>query len=216
MSRGRKPSPFLEKVWAAIRVRHYSRRTEKAYLFWIRRFILFHGKRHPAEMREQEVGEFLTHLAVKEQVSASTQNQALNAIVFMYRKVLEEPLGEIHGVVRAKEPVRLPVVLTQDEVARVLGHLSGVHWLVACLQYGSGLRLLESVRLRVKDLDFPTEPSSCEMEKVGSSAVWTFAPSRSNWGTRTCEPRRSTHMSCSAAGGQSRVCSAPCWVASCR
>jgi len=154
MSRGRKPSPFVEKVRAAIRVRHYSRRTEKTYLFWIRRFIRFHGKRHPAEMHEQAVGEFLTHLAVNEHVAASTQNQALNAIVFTYRHVLEQPLGEINGVVRAKKPTKLPVVLTQDEVACVLGRLSGVHWLVACLQYGSGLRLLESVRLRVKDLDF--------------------------------------------------------------
>ncbi len=154
MSQGRTPSPFLERVRTAIRVRHYSRRTEKTYLFWARRFILYHGKRHPSEMGEREVSEFLSYLAVKEDVSASTQNQALNAIVFMYRHVLERPLGEIGGVVRAKKPVRLPVVLTQGEVARVLSHLTGVRWLVACLQCGSGLRLLESVRLRVKDLDF--------------------------------------------------------------
>ncbi len=104
MSKGRTASPFLERVRTAIRVRHYSRRTEKTYLFWVRRFILFHSKRHPAEMGEREVGEFLSHLAVNENVAASTQNQALNAIVFMYRHVLEQPLGEIGGVVRAKKP----------------------------------------------------------------------------------------------------------------
>ncbi len=167
MSQGRTPSPFLERVRDTIRVRHYSRRTEKTYLFWVRRFVLFHGKRHPADMGGREVGEFLSHLAVNEDVSASTQNQALNAIVFMYRHVLERPLGEIGGVVRAKKPARLPVVLTQDEVARVLSHLTGVHWLVACLQYGSGLRLLESVRLRVKDLDFAHRAICVRSGKVG-------------------------------------------------
>jgi integrase len=148
------PSPFLRRVRGVIRVRHLSIRTEDAYVGWIKRFILFHGKRHPAAMGEAEVAAFLTHLAVDGQVASSTQNQALNALVFLYDAVLERPLGECAGIVRAKRPQRLPVVLTPAEVARVLAGLSGVYWLIGCLQYGSGLRLLESVRLRVKDVDF--------------------------------------------------------------
>ncbi|MCC7412605.1 MAG: integron integrase [Gammaproteobacteria bacterium] len=145
---------LLDQVRAAIRVRHYSIRTEQAYVQWIRRFILFHGKRHPLDMGEEQVAAFLTHLAVAGEVAASTQNQALNALVFLYRIVLDRPLGEMTHVVRARKPQRLPVVLTLEEVAGMLRHIDGVHWLIACLQYGSGLRLLESVRLRVKDLDF--------------------------------------------------------------
>jgi integron integrase len=147
-------SPLLQAVRDAVRVRHYSMRTEEAYVFWTKQFVLFHGKRHPLEMGEAEVAQFLTYLATQRQVSSSTQNQALNALVFLYRQVLGRPLGEIQGAIRAKRPIRGPVVLTPDEAGRVLGQLSGVHWLVACLQYGSGLRLMESVRLRVKDLDF--------------------------------------------------------------
>ncbi len=139
---------------AAARVRHYSYRTEQAYVHWVRRFILFHGKRHPAEMGEAEVGAFLTHLAVSREVSASTQNQALNALVFLYEAVLERPLGEVGGVVRAKRAQRLPVVLTREEVAALLGRMSGVTRLVACVMYGSGLRLAEALSIRVKDLDF--------------------------------------------------------------
>ena len=120
----------------------------------MRRFILFHGKRHPRELGESQVGEFLTHLAVDRKVSASTQNQALNALVFLYKAVLERPLGDIGGVVRARRPQRLPVVLHVREVKALLRHLEGSHWLAACLMYGSGLRLLEALRLRVKDLDF--------------------------------------------------------------
>lgn len=148
------PSPFLRNVRDAIRVRHFSIRTEEAYVHWVKRFILHWDKRHPAEMGEQEVAAFLNWLAVDGQVAASTQNQALNALVFLYRNVVGRPLGEFTGLVRAKRPQRVPVVLSPQEVARVLQHLQSVHWLVACLQYGSGLRLLESVRLRVKDLDF--------------------------------------------------------------
>ncbi|MCC7487995.1 MAG: integron integrase [Burkholderiales bacterium] len=147
-------SPLLQRVREAVRVRHYSIRTEEAYVLWVRRFVLFHGKRHPAEMGESEVRAFLTHLAVQGDVAASTQNQALNALVFLYRHVLESPLGELGDVVRAKRPQRLPVVLSVNEVGRVLHGLPGVYWLIGCLQYGSGLRLLESLRVRVKDLDF--------------------------------------------------------------
>jgi len=147
-------SPFLAQVRDALRVRHYSIRTEDAYVGWVKRFILFHGKRHPREMAEKEVGAFLTHLAVQGNVAAATQNQALNALVFLYKVVLDRPLQEIEGVVRAKKPQRLPVVLTVEEVRALLRHLSGPAWLAACLLYGSGLRLMEALRLRVKDLDF--------------------------------------------------------------
>jgi integron integrase len=147
-------SPFLDSVRTAIRVRHYSIRTEDAYLGWVKRFILFHGKRHPAEMGAAEVTQFLSHLAVDRTVSPATQNQAFNALVFLYHQVLQQPLGPVVGVVRAADKQRIPVVLTPEEVARVLAGLRGSYWLVACLQYGSGLRLLESCRLRVKDLDF--------------------------------------------------------------
>ena len=151
----RRRSPrLLDQVREAIRVRHYSFRTEKTYVDWVRRFVLFHGKRHPAAMGEREVVRFLTHLAVERQVAPATQNQALNALVFLYRAVLDRPLEELHGVVRAKRQQRLPTVLTTDEVAEILKCLTGTAWLIACLQYGSGLRLLESTRLRVKDLDF--------------------------------------------------------------
>ena len=147
-------SPFLQKVRAAIRVRHYSIRTEKSYVTWIKRYIQFHKLRHPLEMGANEVGAFLSYLAVNRCVSESTQNQALNALVFMYKAVLDQPLGELSGVVRAKRPQRLPVVLSREEIALVLKHMDGVHWLVACLLYGSGLRLMEAIRLRVKDLEF--------------------------------------------------------------
>lgn len=151
----RERSPrLLDRVREAIRVRHYSIRTEDTYVHWIRRFVLFHDKRHPAQMGEPEVARFLTHLAVDRHVAPATQNQALNALVFLYKAVLDRPLEEVQGVVRAKRQQRLPVVLTTDEVASLLRELAGVNWLVACLQYGSGLRVLESVRLRVKDLDF--------------------------------------------------------------
>jgi integron integrase len=150
----RRQSPLLEKVRAAIRLRHYSIRTERAYIDWIVRFIKFHGLRHPSEMGEPEVVRFLTHLATELEVAASTQNQALNALNFLYRAVLNRPLKHLNGVVRAKRPERLPVVLTTDEVRRLLAALEPPYWLPACLMYGSGLRLMESVRLRVKDLDF--------------------------------------------------------------
>jgi len=145
---------LLDRVREASRVRHYSIRTEETYVQWIRRFVIFNDKRHPDEMGESEVARFLTHLAVDEHVAPGTQNQALNALVFLYKVVLGRPLKEIQGIVRAKREQRLPVVLTADEVASILRALTGISWLVACLQYGSGLRLLESVRLRVKDLDF--------------------------------------------------------------
>lgn len=126
-------SPFLEEVRAAIRVRHYGLRTEKSYVDWIVRFVHFHDCRHPREMEEPEVAAFLSHLAVDRSVAASTQNQALNALVFLYRFVLRPPLGNLSGVPRAKRPGRLPIVLTQDEVRGILRCLDGHLWLCACL-----------------------------------------------------------------------------------
>ena len=154
MPRSGESSPLLTQVRSAIRVRHYSVRTEHSYVGWIVRFIKFHGCRHPKDMAEREVASFLSHLAVQLKVSPSTQNQALNALVFLYKAVLEQPLRELSGVVRARRPQRLPVVLTRDEIGRLLRQLHGVHWLAVCLMYGSGLRLMETVRLRTKDLDF--------------------------------------------------------------
>lgn len=145
---------LLDQVRNEIRLRHYSIRTEQAYLGWIKRFILFHSKRHPREMSAGEVTAFLTHLAVDGKVSASTQNQALNAVLFLYRDVLKITLPWLDGVQRVKKPMRLPVVLTRDEVKALLSGLDGTRWLIVSLIYGSGLRLTEALRLRVKDLDF--------------------------------------------------------------
>ena len=145
---------LLDQVRDVIRRKHFSIRTEQAYVDWIRRFILFHNKRHPTDMAEQELTEFLTHLARDARVSASTQNQALSALLFLYTQVLKQKIGWLGNVQRAKRPARLPVVLTRDEVHKIFAHLHGVHRLMAGLLYGSGLRLMECVRLRVKDVDF--------------------------------------------------------------
>jgi integrase len=143
-------------VREAIRARHYSPRTEKAYVHWIKRYIFFHGKRHPAEMGAAEVSVFLTSLALHDKVAASTQNQALSALLFLYREVLGVELAWLNDIVRAKRPQHLPVVLARDEVRAVLQRLDGVPRLMAILLYGAGLRLLECCRLRVKDVDFTT------------------------------------------------------------
>ena len=156
MTESDRPRPaqrLLDRVSAAIRVRHYSRRTEKAYKSWIRRFVLFHDKRHPGEMGAEEVTAFLSDLATRRKVAASTQNQALSALVFLYREVLDRDLPWLDDLVRAKRPLRVPTVLSRDEVTAVLARIHGTPWLVASLLYGSGLRLLEALRLRVKDLD---------------------------------------------------------------
>jgi integron integrase len=137
-----------------MRARHYSARTEEAYLRWIRRFLGHYPGRHPRDMGAEEVIAFLTHLAVDHHITASTQNQALSALVFLYRDLYERDLEGLDRTVRARAPRVLPVVLTRSEVGAVLAKLEGVNWLCACLLYGSGLRLLECLRLRVKDLDF--------------------------------------------------------------
>ncbi len=149
----RKPR-LLDQVRNAIRAKHYSIRTEESYTQWIKRFILFHNKRHPKDMGDDEVNQFLTHLAVKDRVAASTQTQALCAIVFLYRYVLDAELGSLDGLVRAKKKKNLPVVFTREEAGRVLENMTGTHWIMANLLYGSGLRLMECIRLRVKDVDF--------------------------------------------------------------
>jgi integron integrase len=148
------PPRLLDRVRHAIRVRHYSLRTEETYVAWIRRYILFHGKRHPSAMGAEEINAFLSHLAVDGNVAAATQNQALSAILFLYREVLCEPLGALGDIVHARRPRRLPVVLTRDEVALIIGHLRGSWWLIGMLLYGAGLRQMECLRLRVKDIDF--------------------------------------------------------------
>lgn len=141
---------------------------------WIRRFILFHGKRHPNELGEADVGRFLTWLAVERNVAPSTQNQALNALVFLYRHVIDRPLGDITNAARAKKPQKLPVVLTQDETKRLFRHLDGNQWLPVCLLYGSGLRLMECLRLRVKDLDFDHRAIIVRCGKGGKDRVVTL------------------------------------------
>ena len=145
---------LLDQVRQKIRIKHYSIRTEQAYVDWIRRYILYHQKRHPQDMGKPEIEQFLTHLAVERNVAASTQNQALSAILFLYKEVLQQDIGWLDGMEHAKRPARLPVVLTATEVRAVLAYLDGRHRLMANLLYGSGLRLMECVRLRIKDVDF--------------------------------------------------------------
>ena len=149
------PPRLLDQVRAACRVRHYSLRTERAYVGWVRRYVLANGKRHPSVLGQAELAAFLTRLAERERVAASTQNQALSALLFLYRNVLGmERLPWLEGVVRAKHPARIPVVLSRDELRRLLAHIDESCWLMAALLYGTGMRLMECVRLRVKDVDF--------------------------------------------------------------
>jgi len=145
---------LLDQVRDSIRKRHYSIRTEEAYINWIKQFILFHGKRHPSEMGEKEIAAFISYLATGRKVAASTQNQALNAIVYLYKHVLRIEIGDLGQMERAKKPVKLPVVMSKDEVKRVLAAMSGICQLMAKLLYGCGFRLMECVRLRVHDIDF--------------------------------------------------------------
>jgi len=148
------PPKLLDQVKLACRTRHYSRRTAEAYAAWIKRFILFHEKRHPVELDESDISSFLTHLATRRNVSPSTQNQALSAILFLYRHIVPKDLERLTDVVRAKPLKRLPVVLSAAEIRAVLAELTGTHRLMATLMYGAGLRVMECVRLRVKDVEF--------------------------------------------------------------
>jgi len=145
---------LLDRLREALRSRHYSRRTEETYCHWVKRFIFFHNMRHPAEMAEAEINVYLTHLAVKEKVSASTQNQALSALLFLYRHVLDRKVGDLGEVIRARKPRHVPVVMTRQETREVMSHLKGDKWLMASLMYGAGLRLMECLRLRIQDVDF--------------------------------------------------------------
>jgi integron integrase len=147
-------SRLLDQVREVMRLYHYSIRTEEAYIQWIKRYIFFHNKRHPSDLGEREVTSFLTHLAVDKHVSASTQNQALSALLFLYKKILNMELEWLDDVVRARRPKHLPVVLTKHEVMLVLDTLTGVNGLIARLLYGTGMRLMEGLRLRVQDVDF--------------------------------------------------------------
>jgi len=148
------PQRLLGEVRRAIRLRHYSRRTEEAYVWWVRRFVRYCGLRHPRELGQGDVTEFLSSLAVDRKVSASTQNQALSALVFLYDDVLRMRVGWLEALVRAKRPARVPVVLTREEVRSILAGLPGVCWLLGALLYGTGMRLLEVLQLRAKDIDF--------------------------------------------------------------
>ncbi|MGH8581696.1 MAG: integron integrase [Gammaproteobacteria bacterium] len=172
------PAPkLLDRVRDKIRLKHYSIRTEQAYVDWVKRFVLFHGKRHPSGMGAVEVEAFLTHLAVAGKVAASTQNQAKSALLFLYREVLGQSLPWLDEVEQAKPSQRLPVVLTASEVAAVLNRLSGVYGLVGRLLYGTGMRLMECMRLRVKDVEFERREITIRDGK-GSKDRVTMLPGR--------------------------------------
>lgn len=168
---------LLEQVRERLRVLHYSYRTEAQYVQWIRRFILFHDKRHPSRMGAPEVESFLTHLAVHGRVAAPTQNQAKAAILFLYKQVLGQELDWLDGVTHAKASAHLPVVLTLEEVRAVMSRLTGTNWLIASLLYGAGLRLMEAVRLRVKDVEFSRRELVVREGKGGKDRV-TMLPDR--------------------------------------
>jgi integrase len=162
---------LLDLVRQQIRTRHYSIRTEEAYISWIKDFILFHNKRHPLQMGNPEVSSYLSHLATERHVASATQNQALAALLFRYKDVLMQPLEWVEGVQRAKKSSHLPVVLTKDEAKRVISSLDGTKWLMASLLYGAGLRLMECVRLRVKDIDFIRNQITVRDGKGGKDRV---------------------------------------------
>lgn len=167
----------MDQVHAVCRRRHLSPRTEEAYRYWIRQFIFFHDKRHPRELREPDVTQFLNHLAVQRHVAASTQTQALNAIVFLYRDVLAAPLGEMGGLNRVQQRKRIPVVMAASEVSAVLSQMSGMTALMAQLMFGSGLRVKECCTLRIKDIDFVSSTINDRDGKGGKDRA-TVLPSR--------------------------------------
>ncbi|MCE5203409.1 MAG: integron integrase [Actinomycetia bacterium] len=162
---------LMDQMRFALRARHYSRRTEDAYCLWVERFVRFHGMRHPARMGEEEVNAFVTHLAVNRKMAASTQTQALSALLFLYRHVLGIELGDLGDVVRARRTCRLPVVLTVQGVRALLGRMSGREWLMASLMYGAGLRVSECISLRVQDLDFQRHEITVRDGKGGKDRV---------------------------------------------
>jgi site-specific recombinase XerD len=167
--------PLLEPVRRSLRLRHYSIRTERAYLDWIRRFILFHHKRHPSGMGSDEIRQFLSHVAADRAVAAATQNQPLSALLYLYREVLGVELSYVESIERAKRPARVPVVLIREEANSILSHMHGTYRLMARLLYGSGQRLMECVRLRIKDVDFgyrqvTVRAARCSQSRSSSSS----------------------------------------------
>jgi integron integrase len=162
---------LLDRMHAALRARHYAPRTEKAYCLWVERYIRFHKTRHPSEMGEAEINAFLTYLAVECKVSASTQNQALAALLFLYRSVVGREVGDLTGVIRARKQKRLPVVLTSEEVRALLDEMDGVCWLAVSVMYGTGLRLMECLTLRVQDVDFGRGQITVRQGKGGKDRI---------------------------------------------
>src|SRR6266571_2010059 len=188
---------LLDRVRWHLRVKHYSIRTEQAYVDWIRRFILFHRKRHPNEMGEKEISGFLTHLAVEKHVAASTQNQAFSALLFLYQQILDRKLDFIDNVQRVTRPAKLPVVFTPAEACAVLAHLKGDYRLMAELLYGSGLRLMECLRLRIKDIDFGYNRITVRDGKGSARASCALATKIATPATRTdCARERITSTGC--------------------
>jgi len=165
------PPQILDRLREALRCRHYSRRTEQAYRHWVNRFVFFHHMRPPVEMAEPEINAFLTHLAIKERVSASTQTQALSAILFLYRHVLGREIGTLEGLIRARKPRRLPVVMTREEIRAVIDELKGEYRVMAGLMYGAGLRLMECLRLRVQEVDFGANQITVRDGKGGKDRI---------------------------------------------
>jgi integrase len=194
---------LFEVARERMRTRHLALRTEQAYLQWMRRYVKFHNRRHPRDMGPAEVEAFLTHLAVDAKVGASTQNQALQALLFLYRQVLGIELPWLENVTRASRPKRLPVVLTAAEVRSVLSHLDGTSWLIANLLYGSGLRLMEAHRLRVKDLMIERGEVIARDAKGGKDRVTVLSASLAAARSRRCGNYDDLH-SCDEKGGDGR------------
>lgn len=191
---------LMDEVRGRLRLKHYSLRTERAYLGWIRRFILANGKRHPRTMGGEEVERFLSTLAMQGQVSASTQNQALSALLFLYKEVLGIDLPWMEGVVRAKRPQRVPTVLSREEAQRLLAQLDGRAWLLASLLYGTGMRLMECLRLRVKDVDFARNEVTVRNGKGGKDRRTVLPRSLAEALKREVERARLLHQGDLLAG----------------
>jgi integron integrase len=194
------PVRLLDQLRQQVQMRHYSYRTEKAYVGWVRRFVHFHGLRHPSTMGGPEVEAWLSHLATERNVAAATQAQALAAVLFLYKQVLKVDLPWLDNVVRATRPRRLPVVLTATEVRAVLGHLEGTPWLVASLLYGSGLRVLEALRLRVKDVDLQIRQLTVRDGKGGKDRVTVLPAALAEPLTAQLESLRAQHTQAIAQG----------------